>query len=315
VSSAAKPPVAPVSVVVPAHDRAHVIARSVASAWAQQPRPAEVIVVDDHSSDDTADRAERAGARVLRHDRNQGPGPARNTGMRAAAQPWVAFLDSDDEWLPGHLARAFAAVDGQVLVSAPGLVPLSHGGRARLVGNASGRPVRLDRPLTFLEPENLVATSGTVVATDVALAVGGFPAGRMSEDLDLWVRVLERGTGLALAEPGYVYHQLAVRASSDVVGMRTAAAAYLQAYGDRPWFDAAVLERMRTRGAWDDRPRSAAIGARRAIADLGWLVRHPVAGPAVAGLLLHRRRARAAGTRAAARLLGPRVADARDQVN
>src|SRR5438132_14127317 len=93
--------VLPVSVVVPAHDRAEVIERALESVAEQRDcEPAEVIVVDDGSTDRTAEVAEANGAEVIRHGRNRGVSAARNTGVRAAAQPWIALLDSDDEWLP-----------------------------------------------------------------------------------------------------------------------------------------------------------------------------------------------------------------------
>ena len=95
----------PVTVIIPAYNRADTVAQAVASALAQHPAPpAEVLVVDDGSADDTAEVAERAGARVVRHAVNQRLGAARNTGLSHATQPWIALLDSDDEWLPHHLA-------------------------------------------------------------------------------------------------------------------------------------------------------------------------------------------------------------------
>src|SRR3712207_89972 len=85
----------PVSVIVPAYNRAEMLRRSLASIGSQRPElAAEVIVVDDGSSDDTAATAERLGARVIRHERNRGLATARNTGLEAATYPWVALLDS-----------------------------------------------------------------------------------------------------------------------------------------------------------------------------------------------------------------------------
>ena len=96
----------PVAVVIPAHNRANMVARAVRSALTQRPNPpTEVIVVDDCSNDETGEAARLAGARVIRHHVNRGEAEARNTAIRAATQPWVALLDSDDEWLPHHLAE------------------------------------------------------------------------------------------------------------------------------------------------------------------------------------------------------------------
>ena len=54
---------------------------------------------------------------MIRHDVNRGEGGARNTGLRAATQPWVALLDSDDEWRPHHLETIWPLHAGNVLVA------------------------------------------------------------------------------------------------------------------------------------------------------------------------------------------------------
>ena len=99
---------APVSVVIAAYNAELTLGPALASALAQLPPPAQVIVVDDGSTDGTAAvAASFPGVEVI-EQRNQGPSAARNCGIRAASQPWVAFLDADDLWLPGKLARQLA---------------------------------------------------------------------------------------------------------------------------------------------------------------------------------------------------------------
>src|SRR4051812_11973683 len=108
----------PVTVVVAAFNRADTIGRALESVAAQGPLgPAGGVVVDDASADDTGDQARRHGARVLRHPENRGPSAARNTGIEAASHAWVAPLDADDEWLPGHLDRLWSARGDHVLVA------------------------------------------------------------------------------------------------------------------------------------------------------------------------------------------------------
>jgi glycosyltransferase involved in cell wall biosynthesis len=286
--------------VIPAYNRGRVIARAIASAHGQRPRPpAEIIVVDDRSSDDTAARAEAAGATVLRHDTNRGPGGARNTAMDRAGQPFTAFLDSDDVWLPDHLARALPAMDDHVLVSAPGMVLPSPGSAPRLIGNGHGRPMPLDRPLALLGPENLVATSGTVVATETAREAGGFPPGSRSEDLDLWIRILERGPGLALEQPGYVYCPEEVHAAGDTAGMHAAVLHFLDGYRGRPWYDATTARRVTAQGRWDAARSDLASGRRSAaLRHLAWSAAHPASVIAIARLLAYRSTARSTGARA-----------------
>jgi glycosyltransferase involved in cell wall biosynthesis len=93
-----------VSVIIPTHNRAALVPRAVSSALYQCREGDEVIVVDDQSDDDTEERLRPFGDRILyRKVRRGGAGRARNVGIGLAQNPLVAFLDSDDEWMPGKL--------------------------------------------------------------------------------------------------------------------------------------------------------------------------------------------------------------------
>src|SRR4051794_11476558 len=92
-----------ISVVIPARNRAGLIARAIKSAQRQIPAPDEIIVVDNGSTDATASIAASLGATVVQEPSAQSVGGCRNAGLRHATTAWTAFLDSDDEWLPGHL--------------------------------------------------------------------------------------------------------------------------------------------------------------------------------------------------------------------
>ena len=105
-----------ITAIVPSYNRGHLLGRAVASIWAQTLAPSELIIVDDGSTDDTAEIvAELEGNnRYVRQD-NAGGAAARNRGVSEATTEWVAFLDSDDVWLPHHLeliAAAIEATDG-----------------------------------------------------------------------------------------------------------------------------------------------------------------------------------------------------------
>jgi glycosyltransferase involved in cell wall biosynthesis len=102
-----------VSVVIPAFNRAHSVCAAIDSALAQAcDFPIQVIVVDDGSSDDLSGALAAYGDRILliRHPRNLGAAAARNTGVAHATGDLVAFLDSDDAWLPEKLATQVAAM-------------------------------------------------------------------------------------------------------------------------------------------------------------------------------------------------------------
>ena len=94
-----------ISVVIPTFNRATIVPDAIDSALSQSLPPLEVIVVDDGSSDQTRETLHsRYGDRIrYLHQPNGGVSSARNTGIRAARGDWIAFLDSDDQWLPSKL--------------------------------------------------------------------------------------------------------------------------------------------------------------------------------------------------------------------
>ncbi len=96
-----------VTVVIPAYNEAAVIGRTVAEIRALHP-DFEVLVVDDGSSDDTAQVAAQAGARIYRHPYNIGNGAAVKNGIRQARGEYVVLMDGDGQHQPGDIARLLA---------------------------------------------------------------------------------------------------------------------------------------------------------------------------------------------------------------
>jgi glycosyltransferase involved in cell wall biosynthesis len=96
-----------ITVVIPVFNRAHIVGQAISSVLAQDVPgwSIDVVIVDDGSSDDLDGALSKFGEGVacLRHVRNKGAAAARNTGIAAAGGEYVAFLDSDDTWLPGKL--------------------------------------------------------------------------------------------------------------------------------------------------------------------------------------------------------------------
>ncbi|MFQ5351319.1 MAG: glycosyltransferase family 2 protein [Thermoanaerobaculia bacterium] len=191
-----------VSVVIPTFQRAALLPRALESVR-RQTRPAdEVIVVDDGSTDGTADllRRDHPKVRCLRRP-NGGVSAARNQGIEAAQGEWIALLDSDDVWRPDKLERqldALAARPDRLVCHTdeiwvrdgrrvnPGLRHTKHGGRI----------FRHCLPLCAISP------SAAVIHRSVLAAVGLFdeelPA---CEDYDLWLRITSRYPVLLVEEP------------------------------------------------------------------------------------------------------------------
>lgn len=103
-----------VSVIIPTYNRGHVLGRAMRSVLAQTYEDLELIVVDDASTDNTQELV--AGIRdprikYIRHDQNRGGAAARNTGINASEGEYIAFNDSDDEWLVEKLEKQVALLE------------------------------------------------------------------------------------------------------------------------------------------------------------------------------------------------------------
>ncbi|MFZ7128292.1 MAG: glycosyltransferase [Desulfobacterales bacterium] len=182
-----------ISVVIPTFNRAWALARSVDSVLAQTCPEVELIVVDDGSTDGTMDLLAGYGdrLRVIRQQ-NRGVSAARNAGFDAARGEWIAFLDSDDEWLPGKLARQAAFFENrpEALICQTEEIWIRRGRRVN-----PGRRHRKPSGMIF-EPSLelcLVSPSAVMMHRRLLDDVGGFdetlPA---CEDYDLWLRVSSR---------------------------------------------------------------------------------------------------------------------------
>lgn len=180
-----------VSAVIPTYNRGHVVERAVASVLDQTYRPIEIIVVDDGSTDDTAERIARVrapGLEYVRTPTNAGASAARNLGISQARGDLVAFLDVDDEWLPDKTARQVAAFH-----EAPSRLGVVYCG----ISEVSPEWPPIERHPTLrgdlfdtLRVINVLRTSGVMVRRDVLDRVGGFDCGLAARhDWDLWLRI------------------------------------------------------------------------------------------------------------------------------
>jgi glycosyltransferase involved in cell wall biosynthesis len=187
-----------VSVVIPAYNYAQYLPCAIDSVLGQTHPPAEVIVVDDGSTDATPEVCARYGGSPVRrvHQSNAGLSAARNTGWREARTSLVAFLDADDRWEANFLA---AAVD-QLNRLGPDFAAV---GTATARMDGEGR--RLPAPRRqFLRTGELTSasfclrnrplSSSIVLKRQVLEESGGFDRDlRSAEDRDMWIRLTARG--------------------------------------------------------------------------------------------------------------------------
>ncbi|MFH0794077.1 MAG: glycosyltransferase [bacterium] len=193
-----------VSVVIPTYNRRALVAEAIRSALGQTHPADEIIVVDDASTDGTAQSLEKAfGGRVvvLGHDSRKGVSAARNTGIRASRGEWIAFLDSDDRWLPQKLERQLD--DAKNFPD----VPLFHCEeiwfRRGVRVNPRKRHFKLDgwafeQALPFCRISPSAALLRRSLIEEVGLFDESLPA---AEDYDYWLRVLWKYPCRLLAEP------------------------------------------------------------------------------------------------------------------
>jgi len=198
---------AAVSVVIPAQNRRKLISRAIDSVRAQTAPPSEILVVDDGSTDDTARFVAETypEVRVLRQP-NRGVSAARNAGIRAATSAFIAFLDSDDEWLEKKLERQLQAMEASpgALLCHTNEIWIRNGRRVNPMKKHQkfgGRIFEKALPLCVISPSSVLVDRR--LFDEVGLFDESLPA---CEDYDLWLRVCSRFPVLFVDEPLIVKH-------------------------------------------------------------------------------------------------------------
>lgn len=187
-----------ISVILPVHNRADVLPRAIGSVVEQDLCDFELIVVDDGSTDASAATVDSFGderIRLIRLEQNRGGNVARNEGVRAATAPLIAFLDSDDRYLPNKLSWVVAEfhrqpelellVDSFIKVQPPG---------SRKTEVVRRNPVISDRELfriALFTRQLWKATPAITVRREVALKAPFDETLRRLQDFDFLIRVSE----------------------------------------------------------------------------------------------------------------------------
>jgi teichuronic acid biosynthesis glycosyltransferase TuaG len=182
-----------VSIITPAYRASAYIQDTIRSAQLQDHAAWEMLIVDDCSPDDTCERVSEmargdARVRLLRHLHNQGPAVARNTALEAAAGRYVAFLDSDDLWLPGKLSAQLA-----FMASRDAALSYTEFSRVSADGQRVGHRITVPDTLTYgrLLRNTAIATS-TVIVDQVKTGAVRVPIAPY-DDYAAWLSILRRG--------------------------------------------------------------------------------------------------------------------------
>ena len=213
------PPQPMISVVIPTYNHAHLIGRALRSVLSQDWQQFEIIVVDNHSADNTDDvvaifQDERI--RLIKV-RNDGViAVSRNVGIRAAKGEWVAFLDSDDWWTPDKLtqcARHFEKWDliyHQMCIVIPGR-------RNFWLRNIGSWQVATPVLQNMLISGNPIATSSVVLRRVLLERVGGFDERKeivAAEDYDTWLRIAKLTERFRFERANLGYYLLNIHSAS-----------------------------------------------------------------------------------------------------
>lgn len=196
----------PVSVVIPTYNREVRLPAAIRSVLDQTAPPAEIIVVDDGSTDGTPALVRAFPAvRYLRQE-NQGVSAARNHGICAAKHDWIALLDSDDEWLPGKVERQWSALEREprYRFCHTDEIWIRKGRRVNPLkkhAKYGGRIFEQCLPLCVISP------SSALIHRDLFERFGMFdPDLPVCEDYDLWLRICAREPVLYVDEPLLLKH-------------------------------------------------------------------------------------------------------------
>lgn len=192
-----------ISVIIPAYNSAAFIADAVRSILDQSQPVDEIVIVDDGSTDDTQTVVESlSGPIIYIKQPNQGPSAARNTGIDAAKNDWIAFLDADDQWTPIKIERQLNVLQNfpKLVLIAGDMAEIDNSNRIitesvlnkhnllRKFQELKNCPI--PNALAELVIKNFIPTGTVLVKKSALIEAGCFnPSIRFGEDLECWSKI------------------------------------------------------------------------------------------------------------------------------
>lgn len=182
-----------VSVVIPCFNRKKTLSRSIDSVVNQTYKPSEIIIVDDGSTDGTRDFILNSYPNIKYFFQpKKGVSSARNKGIRESSSDWVAFLDSDDEWLPQKLEKQINQLGkhSEIFISHTNEIWIRNGVRVnQMKKHQKYGGYIFDKCLDICR----ISPSSVLIHKRVLKDVGVFDeALQVCEDYDLWLRITSK---------------------------------------------------------------------------------------------------------------------------
>ena len=180
-----------VSVVIPTHNRLEFLPHALDSVFSQTQRVNEIIVVDDGSTDNTVEILHKRYKEVsFIKQRNQGVSAARNTGIKASKHHWIAFLDSDDQWVSDKIEKQISYLSYN-----PNLKACHTQEKWIRNGNQVQLPAYFNKSNEGLFQRSLercvICPSSVILHHSIFQTIGLFdPSLKICEDYDFWLRLL-----------------------------------------------------------------------------------------------------------------------------
>ena len=191
-----------VSVIIPTHNRCQLLRRALLSVYKQTIQAEEIIVIDDGSTDGTEEMLGKEFPDVkYTFQENAGVSAARNLGIRQAKGEWLAFLDSDDEWLPEKLEKQLASLENnpEMRICHSDEIWKRDGVRVNAMNKHNKKGGWIFQhclPLCAMSPSSIIIHRS--IFAQVGLFDIALPA---CEDYDLWLRITARYPVLFIDQP------------------------------------------------------------------------------------------------------------------
>lgn len=212
-----------VTVIIPAYNSADSLSRCLDSVFEQKYQPIQIIVINDGSTDRTAEVAKSFGHRITYLEQtNSGQGAARNAGLKIAASEFIAFLDADDYWQPGFLDNCieFLRANPEAVAVNTGLITRLQDGSERIQPalltqpDAPAKPFIIDDFFAFWAKHDHIRTGSAVIRKSIIDQAGDQRADlRVSQDLEYWGYIATFGKWGYIPKPLWVGNSRSAAAS------------------------------------------------------------------------------------------------------